>query len=171
MIACVLPKHVFTPHNAFVVLPRFNGELELGSKYNRMISYLAGIFNSLVFDYLIRLRITMNLSYFFVYQTPIPAKFSGGIADEIVRVSAQMSSPDERFNEYAANLGVRAHQLSMAERIDLTANLNALVAKHYGLDRDELQTVLDSFDGFIEDETILKMGSEIKWSDQLNPKV
>ena len=167
MIACILPKHVFTPDSAFLVLPRYDGELGLEKEYSRMISYLAGIFNSMVFDYLIRLRITMNLNHFFVYQTPIPVPFSGRLADEIVKVSGQLSSTDEQLNHFANDLGLKIRPLNMEERVDLAANLNALVAKHYGLDRHQLETVMSSFVGFEEDGAILKMNNEIKWNDQL----
>jgi len=166
MIACILPKQVFTPHNAYQVLPRYNGQLKLGKEYSWMLCYLAGMFNSMVFDYLIRLRVAMTLSFYFVYQTPLPSQFRGGLADEIVRISARLSCPDERFKELADDIGITIRPISMEERIELSAKLNAFVAKHYGVSRDELEFILKSFN-FIEDKEITKMGNKIEWNDKL----
>jgi hypothetical protein len=166
MIACILPKNVFTPHNAYQVLPRFNGQLKLGKDYSWMICYLVGVFNSLTFDYLIRLRGATNLSFPLVYQTPLPPQFKGGLADEIVRIAAQLSCPDERFKELAENVGVKVRSLSMEERIQLSALLNALVARHYGVGKGELEFILNSFN-FVEDKEIIKMGNQIEWNDRL----
>jgi hypothetical protein len=41
--------------------------------------------------------------------------------------------------------------------VELTAKLNALVAKHYGLNRDQLQVILESFDGFEEDKDLVNL--------------
>ena len=111
----------------------------------------------------------MNLSFFYVYQTPIPAD-SGDFAKRIVEISIRLSSADGRYGDYASSLGVEYGALSMKERIELTAELNALVARHYGLTRDELQVILDSFEGFEEDEELLKIGPNVKWNDRLMRK-
>jgi hypothetical protein len=77
-----------------------------------------------------------------------------------------LSSPDDRFQDFASGLGVKTGPLSMKERIDLTAKLNALVAKHYGLNRDQLQVILESFDGFEEDKELVNL-KDIEWNDSL----
>lgn len=55
----------------------------------------------------------------------------------------------------------------MKERIELTAELNGLVARHYNLTRQELEVVLDSFDGFEEDDRLVDLEGQIHWNDQL----
>ena len=55
----------------------------------------------------------------------------------------------------------------MKERIELAAELNALVARHYSLKREELGVILKSFDGFEEDDGLVKMEGAIQWNDQL----
>jgi hypothetical protein len=42
-----------------------------------------------------------------------------------------------------------------------------LVAEHYGLSREDLAIILQSFAAFEEDKDLAKLGSEIKWSDDL----
>ena len=58
----------------------------------------------------------------------------------------------------------------MKERLELTAELNALVARHYGLTREELTVILRSFSSFEEDAELESL-EEIKWSDSLMRKL
>lgn len=167
MIACILPPHVFTPNNASIVLPKFRGELKFDKNYLAMITYLAAIWNSFVFDYLIRLRVTMNLNFFYVYQTPIPSDYRNKFGTRITQISALLSAVDSRFDDFAKMVGSKVSNLAIHERIELTAELNALVAKHYGLFQEELEVVLYSFEGFKEDDGIRKIEGEIKWNDDL----
>jgi hypothetical protein len=161
-IACILPPHSFATYTAPMILPKLkSGELSQG-QYMKLLAYLAGIFNSLVFDFLIRTRVSIHLSFFYIYQTPVPSSLD----EEIIKISARLSSVDERFKEFASVLDVECGPLSMKERIELTAKLNALVAKHYGLDRQQLEVILQSFEGFEEDKELVNM-KEVKWNDTL----
>ncbi len=74
LISCVLPPQSFSPHSVAIVVPFIRGKAERDGYY-RIICYLIGIFNSVVFDFLIRARVSMNLSFFYVYQTPVPADY------------------------------------------------------------------------------------------------
>jgi hypothetical protein len=165
LISCILPPQVFCPHSVAIVIPFVNNKAER-DLYCEIISYLSGIFNSIVFDFLIRARVSMNLSFFYVYQTPVPANYRNNIANKIKRISARLSSPDERFTELAQAMGVPFGPLSMKERLEMTAELNALVARHYGLTREELAVIMDSFTSFEEDPELENL-TEIKWSDAL----
>jgi hypothetical protein len=165
-VACILPPKSFCSNSACLILPKKNSGILSGVEYQKMLAYLAGVVNSMVFDFLIRTRISMNLNFFYIYQTPVPAEINGDIANQIIQVSARLSSPDDRFQDFASGLGVKTGPLSMKERIDLTAKLNALVAKHYGLNRDQLQVILESFDGFEEDKELVNL-KDIEWNDSL----
>ena len=131
-----------------------------------MISYLGGIFNSFVFDFMIRARVSANLSFFYVYQTPVPADYQSPTARKIIQIAARLSSSDERFRELAEAVGVSLGPLSMKQRLEMTAELNALVARHYRLTREELAVILESFSSF-EEEAELENLEEIKWGDAL----
>ncbi len=168
LISCVLPPQVFCPHSVAIVIPFVNGKPEKNN-YCDMINYLSGIFNSFVFDFLIRARVSMNLSFFYVYQTPVPANYHNNIAKKIMQLAARLSSPDEHFRELADAVGVPFGPLTMKERLEQTAELNALVARHYGLSREDLVVILDSFTSFVEDPDLENL-EEIKWSDVLMRK-
>jgi hypothetical protein len=166
MMACILPPRCFSPHSVAIVLPKKSEKVLKGEEYLRIISYLSGLLNSMVFDFLLRTRNTMNVSFFYVYQTPVPASLNNEYVKHITKISARLSSVDDRFKEFATTLGVECGPLSMKERIELTAKLNALVAKHYGLRREQLEVILQSFEGFEEDKELVNM-KEVKWDDTL----
>lgn len=168
MVACVLPPRSFCPHSATLVFPVINDTLNPENKeYQVLVSYLAGILNSFVFDFLVRTRVTMNLNYFHVMQTPTPRSYHGEFAEDICKISALLSSQDDRFKQFAEANDVSPSRLSMRQRIQLTAELNGLVAKQYGLTREETEIILNSFDGFKEDKELEKLEGEIHWTDEL----
>lgn len=170
VIACILPPRTVSDHNVdIIVIRNGNEKLVVNKLYYKMISYLAGIFNSFTFDFLVRARISIYFSFFIFYQTPIPVDFESEIPKRISDISARLSSPDERFTELTQAMGVPFGPLSMKERLEMTAELNALVAHHYSLTRDELSVILESFSSFEEDPELEKL-EEIKWSDTLMRK-
>jgi hypothetical protein len=165
-IACVLQPKSFCSNSACIILPQKNNKILIGHEYQKTIAYLAGIVNSMIFDFLIRTRISMNLNFFYVYQTPVPATINDDTANQIIQISVRLSCTDDRFSEFASAFGVECGPLSMKERVELTAKLNALVAKHYGLNREQLEVILQSFEGFEEDKELVNM-KEVKWDDTL----
>jgi hypothetical protein len=165
-IACLLPPKSFSPNTAVIVLPRQKTYATIDEVYLKMVSYLGGLFNSFVFDFLIRTRITMHLNFFYVYQTPIPRMSRDKITKEIIQISARLSSANEQFKEFADSIGVECGSMRMQERLELTAKLNALVARLYGLNRQQLEVILQSFEGFEEDRDLEKM-QDVKWNETL----
>ncbi len=171
VIACVLPPHSFSPHNATIVLPRIEDAFLKpdGEDYARLVCYLTGILNSFIFDFLTRTRISGNLSFYYIYQTPVPAQYLTGNGARITELSARLCCPDERFQKFGNLIGINPKKLDMKERIELTAELNALIAEHYGMTKEDFGIVLGSFDGFEEDKNLpnLYKNNEIIWEDEL----
>lgn len=67
MIATILPPNVFCPHT--MSLEKIDKQPTINLKER---CYLLSIFNSFVFDRSIRDKVTSHLSFFYIYQTPIP---------------------------------------------------------------------------------------------------
>ncbi len=170
MISCILPPKSFSPHSAGIVVLS-NNDLDNETRYFPIVTYLAAILNSYVFDFLLRERVSMNLSFFYIYQTPTPSDTTGNLARRIEYISSILSSQSDKYATFASVFNIRPRHLTMRERIELLAELNALVAKHYGLNRDELSIVLDSFEGFKEDSSILELEDEVAWSDDIIRKL
>jgi hypothetical protein len=166
MIACILPKHNFVSDSATIVVPRFQDELVLNKEYYETISYLAAIFNSYTFDFMIRRRVKINLNFFYIEQSPIPSDINNWIAQDIIQLSARLSAPDERFKDLSEAINVQYGSLTIKERIDIMAKIDALVAHQYGLSRNHYEYIISTFDGFEIDEKIYDM-DEILWNESL----
>lgn len=90
---------------------------------------------------------------------------------EITKISGRLSSVDERFKDLAKAVGVEYGPMKMEERIELTANLDALVCCSYGLNRQEYEYILDTFDAFEEDEKLKNIGEQYEWNDAMIRKL
>jgi hypothetical protein len=166
MIACIIPPETFCTYNAVVILPVINKKVPKKNEYFRLLSYLVGVLNSFVFDFLVRSRVGTDLNFFFIYKTPIPSDFKHALANRIIEIATRLSSHDERFNAFSEFLFSSTKTLDVRESIELTAELNALVAHHYRLTREELGVILESFEGLKENNELLNM-KEVKWNNKL----
>ena len=167
MIACLIPPHSFLPNSGIIVHPNINDIAKNAVQYRKLITYLAAVFNSFVFDFLIRSRISMNLNFFYVYQTPVPVYKDQQITEELLNITTRLSCVDDRYDGFASTFGLTPKSIDMHERISLTSKLNALVALLYGVSREQFSIILKTFNAVQEDENILSMGDDIEWNDVL----
>lgn len=132
--------------------------------------YLLGILDSLVFDFVARLFVEMNVTKEIMKNMRVPKPdFSSPLVYRLLKISAILSSPDDKFKQLTDLVGEKPRKISMKERIDLTAELNAIVAKLYGLTREELDYVIKTFK-FEENPKLYQLddpNQEIKWDDKL----
>ena len=64
----------------------------------------------------------------------------------MVELSGRLAAVDERYAEWAASVGVPVGSVTEATREDeLVAELDALVARLYGLTGDEVENVFETF--------------------------
>ena len=166
MICCILPPNTFSPNTAVLTIPQVDNATPKGREYATLTAYLAGVMNSFVFDFLMRTRTNMHMNFFYVYQTPIPSDFAGASAVKIEKIATRLNSVDARFEGFSKFVGVGHGLMNMKDWLESTAELNALVARHYGLDRKELDAVLQSFEGFEEDKELEKL-SVPKWNERM----
>ena len=103
-----------------------------------------GISNSLAFDWLARRYVEANVNYFIFYGLTFP-KPENTPQQRIGRLAARLSCVDDRFSEFAAEAGVECGPLGDARRHDLRAEIDALVARAYGLTEDELRFIFTDF--------------------------
>ncbi|MBO9309400.1 MAG: ATP-binding protein [Chloroflexi bacterium] len=144
---------------AALIPPAFHGNslptVEIYSEDGaRLISdadqlYLCAVFNSFVFDYLLRLRVSANLNFFYIYQMPVPrlAAADGRYA-ALVERAARLTCTAPEFDGLARAIGLGDHRAGAreaGERARLRAELDALVAQLYGLDEAEFAHVLAAF--------------------------
>ncbi len=145
MIMTVLPRNIFCNHKlptAHILLadksPDFEAEL-----------FISAVMNSYIIDWSLRQRVTSNLTFFFLYQLPMPRLTSRDPRFKpIVTRAAKLICTTSEFDELAksAGIGSSANGASIpAERAKLRAELDGLVAHLYGLSESEFAHILQTF--------------------------
>lgn len=141
MIATVLPRRVFCPHT--VSLERI-GTLDAWSRF-----YLVALFNSFCIDYLLRQRVNAHVSFFFVYNMPIPRLSSSDpLLRRIAIRAAKLVCTAPEFDDLAREVELQGHgdgAIDFATRARLRAEIDGLVAHLYGLTEVEFLHVLGTF--------------------------
>jgi hypothetical protein len=116
LIAAVVPPDCACTHTVFTLR---------GSRPSADQHLLCGLFNSLIVNYLARLRVSTHVTTAIVEWLPVPMRDA---APAMCRTIAAL-----------------ARRLSRGHRIDDWARLNAIVARLYQLSGDEFAYVLDTF--------------------------
>ncbi len=141
VIATILAPGRFCPHTVSLEKVGYLSDTEK--------LYLTTIFNSFPFDYLMRQRITSHVSFFYVYNSPVPRLTSSDMAFQpIVTRAAKLICTTPEFDDLAcaAGIGTSANGATdEGERATLRAELDALVARLYGLDEGEFEHILATF--------------------------
>ncbi|GCA79543.1 Eco57I restriction-modification methylase domain-containing protein [Microcystis aeruginosa] len=144
MIATILPPNLFCPHTMSLEKIYKQPTISLKEK-----CYLLSIFNSFVFDRSIRDKVTSHLSFFYIYQTPIPRLKEGDkYFQEIVENAAKLICTTEEFEQLAKEVGIGSHKNGVTEegeRMAIRAKLDAIVAHLYELTPTEFQHILTTF--------------------------
>ena len=111
-------------------------------------AYVLGILSSMIFDWHLRRVMELTLSFTDLMGTSIPDPGSGHpVRDRVVEVAGRLAAVDDRFAEWAAEVGVPVGSANdEATKQDLVHELDACVAHLYGLDEDDLEVIYTTFD-------------------------
>lgn len=111
--------------------------------------YLISIFNSFIADSEIRRRISQHLDMHFMYTLRIPRLTEGdAYFSDIVERAAKLICTTPEFDDLAAEVGLGSHVNGVtdeAERAQLRAELDGMIAHLYGLTEDEFTHILSTF--------------------------
>lgn len=136
VIACLVPPaHFLTntaPYLAFV------------DDDPRAEAACLAILNSLAFDWQARRFVEIHLNFFVLEGLRIP-DLDDVTFDALADASARLSCPDERFADFAAANGVDVGPLDDERRAVLRTEIDARVARAWGLDAQELEVVFRDF--------------------------
>jgi hypothetical protein len=102
------------------------------------------ILNSLAFDWQARRFVEIHLNFFVLEGLRIP-ELDDPTLDALADASARLSCPDRRFAEFAAATGVEAGPLGEEQRARLLAEIDARVARAWGLSAEELEVIFRDF--------------------------
>ena len=107
-------------------------------------SVTLGILNSLPFDWQARRYVETNMNFFILNMLCFP-RWENTDWRRIGMLAAELSCVDDRFRDFAAEVGVACGPLSDAVREDKRAEIDALVAQGYGLNVDEMRFIFEDF--------------------------
>lgn len=155
LIAAILPPKVFCPHTMSLETV-FRDEVRDGRLLMNVHFidaqtrfYLLAILNSFVVDYLIRSRVNAHVSFFFIYNLPVPRLTDGHpLFLPIVERAARLTCTTPAFDDLAREIGRKGHVASDGEpvaRAKLRAELDGMIAHLYGLTEEEFAHVLSTF--------------------------
>ncbi|MEH1838796.1 MAG: hypothetical protein V7L20_08505 [Nostoc sp.] len=143
LISAIIPKNVFANHKLTL------SNLNKSTISTQELLYVCGLFNSFIFDFMARQRVTTSISMFIVYQLPVPRLTKNDrYFNDIVQRAAKLICTTPEFDELAQEVGLGSHQqgvIDETERAKLRAELDGIVAHLYGLTEDEFSYILTTF--------------------------
>ena len=134
-IAAIIPPGYVCGHSLAIVK---NDDI-------KVLCYLAGIINSFIADYFIRQKISANVTMFNFLETPVPRISAGKEFELIVRKVAQLVCTTNEFSELKKEAGIQVSITNENERRMIRAQLDTIIAKLYGITKDELKHILQQF--------------------------
>lgn len=182
LISTVIPKNVACGNSLLVSEPY---TLEIKSEHiTRVPNYttkelvvIVALMNSFVVDFVLRRKISANVNMFYLYQLPVPRLTEDEMYfEELMKRSAALIAVDSYYDELKSEVGIKVGEIGKEVRQLLQNQIDAYVAKIYGLNRDEFLYVLSTFkspkhaeemkqiaQGVIEQFDILEEKGELEW--------
>lgn len=139
-IVCMVPPHVFAANTAPALLwPKGDA---------RDQAYVLGVMASVPFDWFARRRVELHLNFFILNSLPVPRpenRHDDPRWNRVVELASRLACVDARYGSFAAATGVTVEAPAPDVQATLIAELDAVVAHLYGLDREELELMFEDF--------------------------
>ena len=160
ILSTIIPPHTFHTYSLRSIILTQNSKIMFGSEYLKNITYLCGVFNSTSFDFVARASAQLNMSTI-IQSLPIPRH---DYKDKIVKLAASLMVGSQEFEGFADVVGIENKKLSPTERIEHTAEIDALVAYSYNLTKEQYKVVIDSFKAFKANPNLYDL-KDIVWDN------
>lgn len=136
--AALIPPKVFCAHKApFLVWPRGQESDE---------AYLLGVLSSLPLDWYARRFVETGVAFYVLNPFPVPRPpFGDAFRKRVVSLAGRLAAPDHRFAKWAEAVGVDHGPLEADQKDDMIQELDAVVARLYGLSEAHLTHVFETF--------------------------
>ncbi|BAZ36723.1 putative transcriptional regulator (plasmid) [Calothrix sp. NIES-4101] len=148
LIATVVPPNVFFGHsiNTSKIFDKTTNNIIINPSE---ILFVTTCFNSFIFDFLIRQRVSQNLTSLYIYQIPLPRLTKGErYFNEIVERAGKLICITPEFDSLAKEIGFISYKdciTSEIERSKIRAELDGIIANVYGLTEEEFAYILTTF--------------------------
>lgn len=139
MRAALAPGEIVAANTApYVLFPKGTSRDE---------AYLLGVLSSRPLDWLARTVVENHVNFHIFNGLSIPRPdLNSPFRTRVVEISGCLAAVDGRYVEWAAKVGVPTGSIAdPATKIDLEAELDALVSLLYDLDREEVEHVFETF--------------------------
>jgi hypothetical protein len=136
-IVCLVPPNVALVHQAFYLF--------LSRPDPRGEAYLLGCLSSIPFDWFVKQSVERHALVEFVNGAPVPRYRPGPRADRLIALAADLACVDERFATFASETGARVGGVPTDGTQEGLAEIDALVARLYRLERDQVIHMFRSF--------------------------
>jgi len=109
-------------------------------------AYFLGVLSSRPLDWYARRFVEISMNFHILNAFPIPRPQRDNLLwKRTVALSGRLTSPDKRFREWAAAVGVEFGKLEDDEKQDMIHELDAVVAHLYGLSERQLAHLFETF--------------------------
>ena len=161
VISTIIPPHTFYLYSLRSFVLTYDGKISTDVQYTKKISYLCGVLNSLVFDFVSRAKVQTHLSTI-IKSLPFPKPIH---ESRIMELASKMVVGTPEFEGFAESLRTQNVPLTPAQRIETAAEIDALVAHQYSLTKEEYKTVIESFSAFKKNPTLYEL-EDITWDNE-----
>ncbi|MCB9752002.1 MAG: hypothetical protein H6713_18665 [Myxococcales bacterium] len=138
MRAALVPGEVVLANQApYLLWPRGDA---------RDVAYVLGVLCSIPFDWFVRRVVETHMNFHVLNPAPIPRPTREDPRwRRVVALAGRLAASDERFAAWAREVGVACGPLPEEQRAASVAELDAVVARLYGLDAAQTERVFRSF--------------------------
>lgn len=139
VVAALVPPEVVMVHQAYYLFFR---EGDAATQ-----AFVLGMWSSIPLDWYARQMVESHATVEFMLGTPIPDVHPGSpFRQRIAEIAGRLAAVDERYADWAAEVGVPVGSVTEEMTKDgLIAELDAVVALLYGLDRADVKHVFETF--------------------------
>ena len=140
VIAALVPGELVITHQAPYLL-RVRGT-------ERDEAFLIGVLSSMILDWYARRVVGLHLTASILDNFPIPTPDldNDPVARRTVEIAGRLAAVDDRFSDWAAAVGVPVGSANdEPTKSELICELDACVARLFGLDEDDLAVIYNTF--------------------------
>jgi hypothetical protein len=162
-VAALIPPNTPLVHNSPAVLWSSGDE--------RDEAYLLGLLSSVPLDWYSRRFVEVHLTFGIFNNLPIPRPGTDDdLRQRVVNLSGRLAAVDDRYADWADSVGVDHGPLDEDEKQDKIYELDAVVAHLYGLSRENVEVIFETFhDGWDYEERLTRvLDYYADWADRLD---
>jgi hypothetical protein len=134
-------------------------------------AYLIGVLSSIPADWYARRFVEKHLDYYIFNGIPIPRSSNDNpLRKRVVTLAGRLAAVDDRYAEWSDVVGVDYGSLSEEDRFDKISELDAVVAHLYGLSREHVEVIYETFHiGWDYEERLGRvLDYHASWADKLD---